>query len=107
MRTITTNCFVDTDPMPDRTPAPLSAVEAFMATRTFQCQVLSARITPEQCAANQGKGLFSCGKCSQDKPTIKKAAKVKRAKRYRGDNPESPWHVNPGFIPKERRPELT
>lgn len=106
MRTITADCFVDTMPMPDRTPAPISEVERFLAARAFDCIALSARISAEQCQANRANGLYLCGKCTQDKPAATGAKPTKRIKRHTGDNPESPWRSNPGFIPQAIRKDV-
>ena len=88
------------------TPAAAAGeIEAFLAARGFRCEPLAARITLEQCEVNRANALFMCGKCTQERPGA--AAPVKRRgrppKRYKGDNPDSPWRQNPGMLPKEHR----
>ncbi|BDV42416.1 hypothetical protein GURASL_13390 [Geotalea uraniireducens] len=103
------SCYVDAAPSPDRTPTPAAELEAFLAANTFFCEAYAARIRAQQCETNRSNGLYLCGKCAQERPSV--AAPAKRrgrpAKRHMRDNPESPWRQNPMFIPKERRPGLS
>ncbi|HBG06298.1 MAG: hypothetical protein A2075_12070 [Geobacteraceae bacterium GWC2_58_44] len=92
MRTVTLPYYVDTRPAPDKARAPESDIERFMAAANlFGCELLGARITPRQCEINRGQALYSCSKCIQERPDNKAEKLVKRAKRGKGDNPNSPW----------------
>lgn len=91
MRTVTLPYYVDTRPAPDKTPAPETDIERFMAANLFPCQLLAARITARQCQLNRTADLYVCGKCDQARPDNKTVKLAKRVKRHKGDNPESPW----------------
>jgi hypothetical protein len=108
MKTPPERIYINTsDPRPAHAAPAASTdeIEAFLAARGFRCELLSARITLEQCEANRSNGLFMCGKCTQERPGA--PAPVKRRgrppKRHKGDNPDSPWRQNPGMLPKDYR----
>lgn len=91
MRNITLPYYVDTRPVQDKAPAPVTEVERFMDANLFECQLLAARITARQCELNRTNNTYLCGKCIQARPENKAAKLAKRTKRRNGDNPESPW----------------